>query len=84
MASVVTPAVRIHRTVKSKDTDLPNRGAVLLETHRYAFYFPLLYRVFQLESRPHTEYRVLYFSTSEALSLSCRLQHAVFSNMTEN
>ena len=55
-ASVVTRAVRIYRKVKSKDTVLPTRAAVLLETDRYAFYFLLLYRMFQLESRPNREH----------------------------
>jgi hypothetical protein len=84
MASVVTPAVRIYRKVKSKDTVLPTRATVLLETDRYAFYFLLLYRVFQLESCPNREHSVLYFSTTaETLNLSDRLPHAVFSNIIE-
>jgi hypothetical protein len=78
MASVVTPAVRIYRKVKSKDTVLPTRAAVLLGTDGYAFYFLLLYRMFQLESRPNREHCVLYFSMkSEALNLSDRLQYEV-------
>ena len=63
MASVATPAVPIYRKVKSKDTVLPTRAAVLLETDRYPFYVLLLYRMFQLELRPHRKHCVLYFST---------------------
>jgi hypothetical protein len=68
MASVATPAVPIYRKVKSKDTVLPTRAAALLEIDSYPFYVLLLYRVFQLELRPHRKHCVLYFSKiSEAL-----------------
>jgi hypothetical protein len=82
MASFFTPAVPVYSAVKSKDTVLPTRAAVRLETDRYAFYFLLLHRMFQSESRPNREHCVLYFSTtSEALNLSGRLQRAAFSNI---
>jgi hypothetical protein len=62
-ASVVTPAVHIHRVIKSKVTVTKQPTLNLAAVDHFAFKFTLFYRMFQLKWRPNRKHCVLHCST---------------------